>query len=211
VFDRAVAQASIAVVEPSQDAPAAGATACWLDVEGEFPMDIAAHARLADLTVMRAPDDDAPYGPVGVAEAVLIDSGRPLLLTPTAGLAAPPKSALIAWNGGAEAARAVASALPLLPTVKSIVAATVGECVWRGPDTEDLVQGLKRRGYDARAQKIDEGGASAGELLLKAAQEAGADLIIAGGYSHSRWREAILGGVTRFMIRQGETPVLLVH
>ena len=50
-----------------------------------------------------------------------------------------------------------------------------------------------------------------GATLLRAATEVSADLLVTGGYGHSRWRELILGGVTRHLLSHSAVPVLMTH
>ncbi|MCE4556747.1 universal stress protein [Roseateles cellulosilyticus] len=173
-------------------------------------------ARYCDLTVVTQPDPDLAQSP-RIAEELLLRSGRPLLVLPYAGDAALPPAprVLVGWNGSREAARALHDALPLLRAATSVQVA-----VFEAPDDIDSPHG-DLPGADiglwlARHRvKVDVNfvpvAVSAGEALLSHAADASADLIVAGGYGHSRFREAVLGGVTRTLLRSSPVPVLLSH
>ena len=74
-----------------------------------------------------------------------------------------------------------------------------------------LVRVMNRRGIKARYHVIPSGGLSAANALLSHASDVGADLVVMGGYSHSRMREIILGGATRNMLENATVPVLMAH
>jgi len=79
------------------------------------------------------------------------------------------------------------------------------------PDIEDVIAHLGWHGMAAEAMTEPRGVHSVGAALLKVAGSVGADLLVMGGYGHARYREALLGGVTRFIIRHARLPVLMAH
>lgn len=189
-------------------------------VEVGEPADVlATAARYADLCVISQPHPDEPQTQASarIAEAVLLQSGRPLLVLPFAGECAIPSQArvLAAWNGSREAARALHDALPLLRD-----AASVEVVVFETPlDLEprhgelpgaDIGLWLARHGLNVKVSHVPVK-VAAGEALLSHAADMGAQLIVAGGYGHSRLREAVLGGVTRTLMSSSPVPVLLSH
>ena len=175
-------------------------------------------ARYCDLTVVSQVDPDEPgSAAVLLPQDVLLQSGRPLLVLPYAGACsfAPASRVLVGWNASREAARAMHDALPLLQA-----AARVEVVVFETPEDADLKHGplpgadiglwLSRHGVAVEAKYIP-AKVGAGEALLSRAADMSADLIVAGGYGHSRLREAVLGGVTRTLLRSSPVPVLLSH
>lgn len=176
-------------------------------------------ARYCDLTVMTQhdPDDEHAFRAPHLAADVLLQSGRPVLVLPYAGdgVFAPPRRVLVGWNASREAARALRDALPLLRG-----AANVEVAVFETPEDVDLDHGdvpgadiglwLARHGVKVEVRYVPTG-VGAGEALLSHAADMGADLIVAGGYGHSRLREAVLGGVTRTLLSSSPVPVLLSH
>ncbi|HMA30759.1 MAG TPA: universal stress protein, partial [Casimicrobiaceae bacterium] len=122
---------------------------------------------------------------------------------------------LVAWNGGREAARAVRDALPILETAKQVVVVSLA----REPaDAEAIAMAqprlavyLRAHGIEAGFKRFDGDPIEGGERLLSQAADLGSDLIVMGGYAHSRSRELILGGVTRTMFESMTVPVLMSH
>jgi nucleotide-binding universal stress UspA family protein len=180
---------------------------------------LAQSARYCDLTVMTQAEPghwittEAPDMPA----QVLMHSGRPLLMLPYAGQAVMPPNGkvLVGWDGSREAARALADALPLLER-----AASVAVAVFQAPrDVEsrhgelpgaDIGLWLARHGVKVDVQHIPTD-VAVGEALLSHAADVQAELIVAGGYGHSRFRETVLGGVTRTLLRSSPVPSLLSH
>jgi nucleotide-binding universal stress UspA family protein len=75
----------------------------------------------------------------------------------------------------------------------------------------DIAAHLDRHGANVEISAIDANGGTVGAVLLDEARRMSADLIVMGAYGHSRFREWILGGVTREMIAQSDTQILLAH
>ena len=175
-----------------------------------------AHARCADLTVLGQPGGDDVGFARRLAEQVLLGSGGPLLFVPRAtAVATPGSNVLVAWDGGREAARAVRDALPLLTAAQRVTVFTAFE----SDKTEDaLTQSHKRLGAWLTAHAIqpqfkraDGAGREAAERLLSQVSDAGADLVVMGGYAHPRAREYVLGSATRTMLESMTVPVLMSH
>lgn len=176
-------------------------------------------ARYCDLTIVSQTDPDtAPLGQSPLMpQDVLMQSGRPLLVLPYAGAwsVAPASRVLVGWNASREAARAMHDALPMLKK-----ATNVEVVVFETPADVDLDHGqlpgadvglwLARHGVAVNVKHVP-AKMAAGEALLSYAADMNAELIVAGGYGHSRFREAVLGGVTRTLLRSSPVPVLMSH
>lgn len=176
-----------------------------------------AAARCCDLTVVSQldPEGGSLAAPSLVAQDLLMQSGRPVLLLPFAGPTSPPYArALVAWNGSREAARAVKDALPLLRRAQvEVVVFDAPEDAQGAPAQlpgADIGPWLARHGVDVELRHVPVS-VAAGEALLSHAADMGADLIVAGGYGHSRLRELVMGGVTRTLMHSAPVPVLLSH
>jgi nucleotide-binding universal stress UspA family protein len=122
---------------------------------------------------------------------------------------------MIAWDGSREAARAVHDSMPLLRLAEEVVVLIVdanklGPRFGQNPGA-GIVAHLGRHDVASRIAQVQSGGAAITDLILAEAKSAGADLIVMGGYGHSRLRELMLGGVTRHMIERMTLPVLLAH
>jgi nucleotide-binding universal stress UspA family protein len=187
-----------------------GPTARWHRQIGAEPYWIAEYGRAADLLVIGRPSTDRGFS-LETLEAALVDSGRPLLIPPAAPLATLPETVVIAWKATREAARAVTAALPFLQTAKQIVIITVAEDQRApGEDADRLMAGLRWHGVPISVRHLPADGKSPGDILLTAAREQAA-LLVMGGYGHSRLREWIFGGFTLHVLRGCEVPVLMAH
>jgi nucleotide-binding universal stress UspA family protein len=174
-------------------------------------------ARNADLVVVGEPrPEESGVDETALVEAAFMDTGRPALVVPHVGARAlPPGRILVAWDGSREAARAVHDALPLLRQAEEVVilivdAGKLGPRFGAQPGAGILTH-LGRHGVTARVKAVESGGAAIAGLILVQAAEEKADLLVMGGYGHSRLREMILGGVTRHMLERMSVPVLFAH
>ena len=193
----------------------AGISAEWRSVEETAATAAALHARYADLAILgQADPENPPLGP-GIVEAVLLGSGRPVLIVPYIGADAIGRRVLIAWNAAREAARAVNDALPLITAAEQVTVLSINP--ERGIAGEgdlpaaDIALHLARHGVRAEAAHTQAEDVSVGDTILSRAADFGADLIVMGGYGHSRAREFVLGGATRSLLRHMTVPVLLSH
>ncbi len=185
-------------------------------VEG-FPAEVVTlHARYADLAVLGQHDPDGPDSRRGVVEAALFGAGRPVLVVPYAGrFPGAGRRVLVAWNASREAARAVNDALPILEQAEAVTVLAVNPRQGIGGHGEapaaDIALHLARHGVKATAEQVAAPAVGDAEALLNAVAERGADLLVMGGYGHSRLCEMALGGVTRTVLRSMTAPVLLSH
>jgi nucleotide-binding universal stress UspA family protein len=122
------------------------------------------------------------------------------------------KTVLIAWDGGRPAARAVGDALPLLMMADRVEVITVTDT---GRDeyspAERITRHLARHGIKATSARYPRDSLSTANALLSYAAEANADLMVMGGYGHSRLREFVLGSTTRKILQTMTVPVLMAH
>jgi nucleotide-binding universal stress UspA family protein len=147
------------------------------------------------------------------AEAILFGSGRPVIMLPDDMEVGAVDHIVIAWDGSRVAARAVADAQPLLARAALVTAVTViDEKRLPGQDIgERLAQGLRTRGLVAKAVSIQAGGRSIGTALQQHSLKIGGNLLVMGGYGHSRVRDFVLGGATEGILAGLQLPVLLSH
>lgn len=178
---------------------------------------LALQARYADLVVVSQPDMDEADSTIlaGLPEYLMLNSVRPVLVIPYAGkfdrIGARP---LIAWDGSMEATRAVANAIPLLKRADTVTVAvfnpTLKYDVHGQEPGADIALYLARHNIkvDVARQKTN---LDTGNALLSLAADLRSDLIVMGGYGHSRFREVLLGGVTRTVLETMTAPVLMSH
>lgn len=182
-----------------------------LDVfSGTAGQALTAEARTADLFVATRPYGD-PEDQVHMELSVLFGSGRACLFVPPKGVA--PKNfgtILVAWNGSLEAARAVAEAMPFLKRASQVIVAMVPEddgAEFGG----DIARHLSRHGVSVVINAVDAGMAGSGEALLGEVRRLGADMLVMGGYGHSRFLEWVLGGTTRHVLSHADVAVLMAR
>lgn len=186
-------------------------------IDDEAGAGLCMQARYSDMVVIG--QANLGESSVGVTrdfpEYVVINSGRPVLIIPYAGrFDSIGAKVLVAWDASMESTRAVTNALPLLKQ-----AAMVQVVVFNPADRlekhgqqpgADIAHYLARHGINVEVAQqttpIDVGNA-----LLSCAADFNSDLIVMGGYGHSRFREVLLGGVTRTMLKSMTVPILMSH
>lgn len=174
------------------------------------------HGHYVDLLVLGQSDpEDNGNLPVELPDEVVVRVGRPVLLVPYSGRHDLSSiHALVAWNGGREAARAVNDALPLLESAKKALVMAVNPAGRGGSGHGDLPGAdiclhLARHGINAEAQHVNAPDVKVGDVLLSRAADEGINLLVSGAYQSSRLREMVLGGVTRHLLAQMTVPVLM--
>jgi nucleotide-binding universal stress UspA family protein len=171
-------------------------------------------SRLYDLNIVAQPDRSNPSQADFLSEAVLFGSGRPVLMVPYI-TRAPIKTdrVLICWDGGVPAARAVHDAMPFLRKAKTIDVVAVNEKEDDAGDVSSaaLASHLARRDLAATTYRLKADVPNIHNAILSLAADNDTDLIVMGGYGHSRLREFILGGTTRGMFETLTVPALISH
>ena len=172
-------------------APAVGGTATpsaeWHVEMGDEPRWIATYGVASDLIVTpRATAEDA--GARSILETVLLEGGRPLVIPAASPMPANFERIAIAWKPTPQAARAVAAAMPLLTRAKEVAVITAEEPPAAHHEADRLVRNLAWHGIRATSVSLKPEPAGAGATLLAAARDR-ADLLVMGGYGHSRLRE----------------------
>lgn len=177
---------------------------------------LALQARYADLVVLSQAEAGEP-GP-GLVSAlpgyVMLHSPRPVLVVPSEAPDDIVRHALVAWNGSSEAARAISGAMPLLHKVREVTLAVFNPQSSYGlhgaQPGADAAIWIARHGVKVNVIS-EETKADVGDALLSMAADLHADLIVMGGYGRTRFRELLLGGVTRTVLANTRLPVLMAH
>jgi nucleotide-binding universal stress UspA family protein len=195
----------------TQPSGQAGATAALKIVQGDFMDEIERHSRLCDLVVFAGRQKDLGKTTIHEGfESALMSGSRPVLFVPQQMKSLPCERVAIAYDGSAAAAHALTAAIPFLERAKQIHAFEV--TAEKGTALPELQAYLSLRGLKAISHVVPSGGRSTGEALVQAAKTQECDLMILGGYGHSRLREFVFGGVTRHVLRHGAPfAVLLAH
>jgi nucleotide-binding universal stress UspA family protein len=183
----------------------------------EWPAEaMALHARYADLLILgQSNPEDESLVDAGFPGQIVLSSGRPVLLLPSAGnFPSIGKRVLVAWDAGREAARAVTDALPFLQRAAKVSVLAVNPDRNGGHGEQpgaDIALFLARHGVRVEATESHSGTVDIGAWLLSRAFDLEADLIVMGAYGHSRIRELAFGGVTRTLLGEMTVPVLMSH
>lgn len=180
------------------------------------PAVLAFHARHADATFIGQPDpdeEDAGFHEE-ILDGVMFGSGRPVYAVPYIGKPdMQVRKAVVAWDGGKKAARALNDAMPLLKDREEVIVLVVN------PDKrahahgdhpgEDIVAHLKRHSINATLDCQVSPDLRPATTILNYLTESGADLLVMGAYGHSRLREKAFGGVTNTILHQMTVPVFM--
>jgi len=171
----------------------------------------ATEARYCDLVVL--PWSSEAVTAQQMAQTVVFDSGRPVVLVPPAARVERLDHVAVAWDGSRVAARALGDALPLLAEGGRVSVLTVrDEKPLRGPDlAESLASWLQKRSVAAKAVDVALSKRPIADALQESALTAGAQALIMGGFGHSRLRDFVLGGATEGVLTQLRLPTLLSH
>ncbi|MET3116361.1 nucleotide-binding universal stress UspA family protein [Undibacterium sp. GrIS 1.8] len=188
-----------------------------LVIDDEAATGINMQARYCDLVIIGQTDLSAPSPTVmpDFPESVLLNCGRPVLIVPYTGhFKTVGQRAIIAWDASTQAARAVTAAIPLLSRAK------IAEIVVFNPERDgarhgeqpgaDIALYVARHGVKVNVSKY-EVPTDIGNALLSQAADTGSDLLVMGGYGHSRFREILLGGATKTVLATMTLPVLMSH
>lgn len=182
-----------------------------------LPAILARHARHADLCIVGQPDPEED----GVDQALLVEaafmySGRPALIVPYIGVrAVPPETVICCWDGSREAARAINDAVPFLEKARRVLVTVVdpeklGGRV--GPIAgADMAAHLAHHGIEVEVKDLESGGLDVADVILSHAADEVADMLVMGGYGHSRLREIVFGGTTQHILEHMTVPVLMSH
>ncbi len=170
-------------------------------------------AQFADLIVLGGMyDAEAGKTLADVFSGALFGSDATMLAVPPGTRTLRADNMLIAWNDSREALRAVRRAVPLLGKAGTVTILMIDPST-RADDMPgaELATMLDRYGIKAEISTVPRGNQLVGDLIAQRAQEAGADLVVMGGYGHSRFQEYVLGGATRDFLKQLPVPVLMAH
>ena len=184
----------------------------WQIFDGTTADALVNAARLGDILVMSL--DLTLTGTPGHGRALVSDvvtaSRTPVLAVPVTCKKMSFDRAMVAYDGGFEAANAVRAALPLLAGTATVRITEVEAVPDEFPVT-DVAAYLARHNVTAEIDVAVKGDTSIEERLLAEAKAWQPDYLVMGAYGHGRWRETLFGGVTRFLLGEIGVPVLLAH
>lgn len=178
------------------------------------PSTMASLARWADLFVATTPYRDPGSSWDAVVEAVLFSSGRSLyLVPPRCRVRTELHTVLFAWQDTREAARVGHEAMPFLKLADKIELLLVNpsNANSKGEEVADCAAHLARHGAVVEVSSVTSEDARIANTILGEADRLSADAIVIGAYGHSRFREWIIGGVTRDLLECSSLPLIVAH
>lgn len=171
-------------------------------------------ARAADLVIIgRKQDPKDLYYSLDPGVTIL-RAGRPVLFVPDEIDLLQARRVVVAWNDTRECRRAVRDGLPFLKEASEVMIVTVCEPrtgTQAKPSLDDVESYLVRHGIAVAAKAFLHAKQSTATELLRFAEDERADLIVAGGYGHSRLGEWVFGGVTRELLSDSPLCCLFSH
>lgn len=170
--------------------------------------------RRFDLIVVGQPGRKDSLPDEVVDEGVLFESGRPVIFVPfiqKGGMKL--DRIMVCWDGSRAATRAIADAIPLLKKAKQVEVVIISDKPNKRDEVPgaDLGQHLARHGLKVDVKRITSPDIDVPSTILSYAADSSADMIVMGGYGHSRLREFVLGGATRGLLESMTVPVLMSH
>jgi len=188
----------------------------WIQSDAPPDVTLVHRARLSDVTVL--PLRHKRLGTeAALLDAALFESGRPVLLLPPKIQAAPFVRMALAWNGSLQSARSLSHAIPFLHEAADVhilfVARKKESAYGRvGIPPSEVCEALSWQGIRARVVTIvPEEDEEVGAALLRVAKEQDVGMLALGAFTHSRLREAMLGGVTKHVLDHADLPLLMSH
>jgi nucleotide-binding universal stress UspA family protein len=181
-------------------------------LEGNPETVLSRESRLVDVIAMSRPARHR-IGGAGVGElheVLMLRSGRPVMVVPPLPEWQPHKvnHAAIGWNDSVEASRALSMTLPWLSQMKKV---TVLVSKKREDSVEDVIRYLKRHGCKATHQVVTGRGSNVGKKMLETCKDVGAEFLVVGGFSHTRTRQRLFGGVTSHLLGNTDIITVMAH
>lgn len=208
IFADAAAKANVPLVQKGGVDPLPSAR--FLDISGHRDDVVASHSRLSDIVVFGEGNAGAAGG--STLEAAMMSAGRPVLIAPKACAIHVGGAVAIGWDESPMAAHAITAAIPFLEKAKSVTILCVGKKELDPEPGGLLADYLALHGINAGIHLVEaQSGRSVGGTLLDQAEKLDVDLLVVGGYGHSRLREFIVGGATQHIRSHATIPVLMAH
>lgn len=188
-----------------------GVTASYAEMTGYLPNVLADAVLLSDLVVFPpVGHGDNPEVHEGLVR-MLTKSGKPILLSPDASPASLGRRIAVGWDGGQAAAHALCASIPYLKRAETVHLFSFGRIRHTQADAHAATTYLALHGIEASLNEIAEPQRLVGDLLPAEAAKCGCDMIVIGGYGHSRLLEAMFGGTTQRLVSHPKLPVFMMH
>jgi nucleotide-binding universal stress UspA family protein len=188
-----------------------GPSASFLEARGNFADRVTLASRIADVVVFGPLQEGDRPGLTEAFESVLLQSGRPVLLAAHAAPKSFAERIAVSWDGSIASAHALTAAMPYIARAKNTELLMVQRPGEEPIASDEAREYLMLHGFSATERMIEASAKPIGQALLDGAAEGGADMLVLGGYGHSRLRQLFAGGVTKHVVSHAEIPLFLVH
>ena len=175
----------------------------FIEAEGDIAHLVGQIGRISSAAVLGSARE--PGKTRDALHAALFDTSRPVLIAPPESKAEFGRVVAVAWKDDARAPKAVLDAMPILAKAEAV------HVLRARVDVAVVPAVFSEHGIEATAHAVPDHDGPVGAQLLKLAHELGADLLVMGAYAHGEWREALLGGVTRYVLDHADLPVFMRH
>lgn len=191
--------------------PDKGIAVSWREVQGNFADQLAQESRLSDLVAFGPLREGDRPGLMEAFEAVLLDAGRPVLMSAEPPSATFGRRIAIGCDGSVASAHAITAALPFLKVAEAVELFTIRRGEQGAGICGEVRDYLALYGISCRERSVEATDRPVGDSILQAAAECQPDLLVLGGYAHSRLRQTFFGSVTKHVINHAGVPLFLVH
>jgi nucleotide-binding universal stress UspA family protein len=182
----------------------------WAAIDGDVVQLLTAWSAVADLVIVsqsvRGGHDK--FAPLPIVDDLVVHAECPVLVVPAGVSSYATGPVVVGWNASPEAANAIRHSLPVLKAAPSVQIVTVGDDSPTFPQTAASTY-LARHGVTSELTTLAADGRKPSEVIISFAKDCGASLIIMGAYGRSRFRETLLGGVTRNLLGHADIPLML--
>ena len=205
LFSKLAAQFDYQISKKPQDVPSAN----WSEKVGSPQRLFAIMGPVSDLIILSRPAKQGRSLAKNFMLNAVLNAATPVLVLPQSNMGSLGKNICIAWNQSNEAAKAVKAALPLLQQADKVTIVTCGAEDKPGPKAKHLQAYLKH--WKVTADHVKSQGSNDSEAIIKGYEQTDSDLLVMGGYSRSRLRQQVFGGVTEYMLNNASIPVFVLH
>lgn len=194
---------------PLSKRPGAEPSALWTEQVGSPDRLFAIMGPMTDMMVVSRPDKAGQSVAKTIMVNAVLSANTPVLVLPQDHQTQATERIAIAWNQSTEASLAIKAAMPLISQAKQAHIITHQTGSQLGPQLKHLQNYLSHWGVDSQHLKAH--GKNDYEAIIQAYDDSGSDLLVMGGYSRSRLRQRLFGGVTENMLNDAKIPVLMMH
>jgi nucleotide-binding universal stress UspA family protein len=183
--------------------------AMWSEQVGSPEKIFAINGPVSDLIMVSRPEKKGHSIARIFMFGAVVNSSTPVIVLPQENFKNLGKRICIAWNQSTEAALAVKAAMPMLQMANEVNIVTTGPEGKLGPKATHLQKYLSH--WSIKSKHITSKSKNDAQSILKGYKETNSDMLVLGGYSRSRLRERVFGGVTEFMLNEANIPIFILH